>query len=329
TRLELVAADVDALGPLLAGEVRQADADLGVGPHDQAGTVEGIRASGTPDVGVAAHGQCPAQRLRADRVRGRDADVGVAAGLVKDLHGLLEHRAVQDVDLGLRLAPLAGHLLGEQFGPLGLLLGALPRPLGSGHALGYRADLVAVLLLYYLHERGPADQRLRRARGKQLQRSGQATVHVALRRKLAHGELPGPEPGKVLRVGLRCDLGLGTRLFELDPQPVVLLVQAVDLVGQLPRPRHQILQGGCGLSGCGAPDAAGKHQAEQRGGADHGNGPPPGPAGPAVSIAWTTWQVLAGTQVLHPVSFPQRTAARAGLWALQPGRDQRGCGTAR
>ena len=32
-----------------------------------------------------------------------------------------------------------------------------------------------------------------------------------------------------------------------------------------------------------------------------------------MSFSWTTWHVLAGTQVLHPVSSHRRTAARAGF----------------
>ena len=78
----------------------------------------------------------------------------------------------------MRLPPLAGHLRGELLGPPGLLLGARAGPLCGGDTLGDLAHLVAVFLLQYLHERRPADQGGRAARGQHLQRGGQPADHV-------------------------------------------------------------------------------------------------------------------------------------------------------
>ena len=96
TRLQLAPRDVLARVPLIAGEVRQADPDLGVGPHDQAGAVEIVRPGTAPDVGITALGQREPECLDADRVA-RDRDVRIRAGPLEDRHGLRERGTVQHV----------------------------------------------------------------------------------------------------------------------------------------------------------------------------------------------------------------------------------------
>jgi hypothetical protein len=136
------------------------------------------------------------------------------------------------------------------------------RRIRGGDALGDLAHLVAVLLLQFLQKRRPPDQGRHRARGQHLQRGGKSTVHVALGGELAHGEVSGPEREIVPHVGVLGDPCLGLRLGELDLQPVVLLVQAVDLVGERPGLGHQILQAGHGLARCGTPGAERQDEAE-------------------------------------------------------------------
>ena len=188
---------------------------------------------GAPHVGVAAAAERPAQRLDADRVAFGGRHVGVRAGLLEDLRGLLVGGAVQHVLFGLDLGDLLLHRRGQP-GGLGLLLlrgqhGALGGVLRGGRG----GDPVAVLVLQLQHDRDPVDEPLRVAALQQLQGRVEAAGHVALGgdladRELARGQLLGVALG-----GLAGQRGLGPGFLELNLQRVVLVAEHLDLAGHL------------------------------------------------------------------------------------------------
>ena len=263
-RLQLAAGDVLALVPLVAGEVLEADPDVGVGPHHQAGAVEGAGAGGTPDVSVAEPGQRPLQGLLAERVAS-DLDVRVVAGLLEDGQGLAERGAVQHVLLGLDLADLLAHHPGERGGLRFLLRRRLLGAVGGVLGRLQQAHRAALLVLQLQHDRR-AVQELLRVRGLQyLDGRVEAPGHVTLRGNLAELCLPGTHGLVVALRRLLGDRGFLACLGQLNLQRVVLLAERVDLVGQGVGFRHELLQGlRRARRGCAA-DAAGQSEADRRG----------------------------------------------------------------
>src|SRR5260221_10645430 len=65
--LKLGSRYMQARVPQGAGEVRQADAELGVSPADEAGAVEDVRAGPAPDVSVADSGHRDPECMNLDR----------------------------------------------------------------------------------------------------------------------------------------------------------------------------------------------------------------------------------------------------------------------
>src|SRR6185437_1745347 len=109
----------------------------------QAGAVELARARRRPDVGVAALAERRLEGLPADRVRGRDLDVGVRARLLEDRHRLRHGRAVDLVYLALDDLLLGVHLGLDRAYRGSLLVGGLLVAQGLGHLVAQRADLHA------------------------------------------------------------------------------------------------------------------------------------------------------------------------------------------
>ena len=139
------------------------------------------------------------------------------------------------------------------------------RPPGGRLRGGECADPVPVLRLQLLHDRGLAEQRVGVGRGEDLQRGGEAPVHVAFRGELADRGLARDHPGGVLPEGGHRGRRFRAGLGELDPQPVVLLAQHVDLVPEALGLSHQAGQAGLRAAHGRAARGGGQYQGGHRG----------------------------------------------------------------
>src|SRR5690606_85508 len=128
---QLLPGDVPAGGPLVAGVVRQRDADAPVGGHDEPGAVVAAGAGRAPDVRLELLGESPAGGLRR-LAPARDGEVhpdGPGAGAAGLAECALEQPAL---DLGDELGDavaLAAEVLDDLVDLVDAGLGSLPGPL--------------------------------------------------------------------------------------------------------------------------------------------------------------------------------------------------------
>ena len=226
----------------VAGVMRQRNAELRESPDHQAGAVENRRASGTPHVRVALLGERVLQRLLADRGRGRHADLRVMTGLRVNRHRLRHGGAVHLVDARVDGLLLGVHLSPDALHVCYLLLSGFRGPPGLVFRLGEDVDLVAVRLVEFGDRRGLLEELLRVAGAEHLHCRVQAGTHVILGGELGDRQLAGLQRCLIPRCRLLGYLLVGLSPAQLDPQPVILLAEGVDLQFQLLGLGHQLGQ---------------------------------------------------------------------------------------